>query len=95
MKPLALLFAMVSVVLPAAAEVRSYGPLRLDFRQAKKMDDSVVIPAKNQRSQLLFVGIHCEKRLFNFTGAENQWKNWSKPETVHEVNIVKDVCNQI
>ena len=95
MKPLALLFAMVSMILPAAAEVRSYGPLRLDFRQTRKMDDSIVIPAKNSRGQLLFVGVYCEKRLFNFTGAENQWRDWSKPATLHEVQIVKDVCNQV
>ena len=59
------------------------------------MDDSIVIPAKNSRDQLLFVGIYCEKRLFNFTGAENQWNDWSKPATVHEASIVNDVCNQI
>ena len=95
MKVLIIVYAMVSLGLPAAAEVRSYGPLRLDFRQVRKMDDSIVIPAKNPQGQLLFVGIFCEKHLFNFTGAENKWRDWSKPATVDEANIVADVCNQI
>jgi len=87
--------AMLWMAVPTSAQVRQYGPLKLDFRQARKMDRSIVIPAKNPRGQILFVGIFCEKRLFNFTGASQQWKEWNQPETIHELKIVNDVCNSI
>ena len=77
------------------AQVRKYGPLRLDLRNARKVDSAFIIPAKNKQDQTLFLGIYCEKRLFNFTGAGGQWKEWETPHNVHEARIVADVCNQI
>ena len=95
MKPFLAVVASLLVASPALAEVKTYGPLRLNFRQAKTMDDSIVIPAKNSRGQVLFVGVFCKDQLFNFTGAGNQWREWSKPVNVHEARIVAEVCNQI
>ena len=77
------------------AQERRYGPLRLDLRNVRKNDFAYIIPAKNKRDQALYLGIYCEERLFNFTGAEGQWKEWETPQNVHEARIVADICNQI
>ena len=95
MKPFLALVASLLVASPALAEVKTFGPLRLNFRQAKTMDDSIVILARYSRGQVLFVGVFCKDRLFNFTGAGNQWREWSKPVNVHEARIIDEVCNQI
>ena len=92
-------FLCISVSLllsiPAKAQVRSYGPLRVDLSKAKQMDEFIVVPAKNPRGQYLYIGVFCKERLFNFTGAEYKWKEWNIPETMHEAKIVADMCNQI
>lgn len=74
---------------------RKYGPLDLNFKNARRSNSSIVIPAKNQQGQSLFIGIYCKDRLFNFTGAEGRWKEWEIPANIHESKIVADVCNQI
>ena len=79
----------------AMAQERKYGPLRLDFKNARKNDFAIIIPAKNSKDQSLFLGIYCQDRLFNFTGAEGQWKEWQTPVNIHESKIVADACNQI
>ena len=92
-----LLYIVVSLLLaiPANAQVRNYGPLRVDLSKAKQMDEFIVVPAKNPRGQYLYVGVFCKERLFNFTGAEFKWKQWNSPETMHEAKIVADMCDQI
>ena len=90
-------FVVISLISQShvMAQVRKYGPLRLDLRNVRKNDFAYIIPAKNKRDQALFLGIYCEERLFNFTGAGGQWKEWETPQNVHEARIVADVCNQI
>ena len=95
MKRLLCIVATLSVTFPVKAQVRNYGPLILDFSQAKQMEESIVVPAKNSKGQPLYVAAFCEERLFNFTGAEFEWNDWNKPVTVHESKIVADICNQI
>ena len=95
MKRLLYLAATLSITCPVNAQVRNYGPLILNFSQAKQMEGSIVVPAKNSKGQPLYVAAFCEERFFNFTGAEFEWSEWSKPATVHESKIVADICNQI
>ena len=47
--------------------------------QAKMMNGSIVIPAKNGGGQDLFVGVFCDKKLFNFTGSGFRWGDWQRP----------------
>ena len=77
------------------AQVRKYGPLRLDLRNVRKDDFAFIVPAINKQDQTLFLGIYCEERLFNFTGAGGQWKEWDTPQNVYEARIIADICNQI
>ncbi len=86
---------IISLTSHVMAQERKYGPLRLDFQNARKIDFAIIIPAKNQQGQSLFLGIYCQDRLFNFTGLEGQWKEWEIPVNVHEAKIVADACNQI
>ena len=95
MKRLLFLVAIISTTFTVKAQVRNYGPLILNFSQAKQMEESIVVPAKNSKGQPLYVAAFCEERLFNFTGAEFEWNDWSKPTTVYESKIVADICNQI
>ena len=78
MKRLLYLAATLSVACPVKAQVRNYGPLILNFSQAKQMEGSIVVPAKNSKGQPIYVAAFCEERLFNFTGAEFEWSEWSK-----------------
>ena len=84
------LFLCISV--EAAPNGKRYGPLRIFMAQAKLMNGSIVIPAKNSGGQDLFVGVFCEKKLFNFTGYGFQWGDWEKPVYSHEEQIVRDAC---
>ena len=77
------------------AQDRKYGPLRLDLRNVRKNDFAFIVPAKNKQDQTLFLGIYCEERLFNFTGAGGKWKVWETPQNVYEARIIADICNQI
>ena len=81
-----------SVAVEAAPKARRYGPLRIFLGQAKLMNGSVVIPAKNSGGQDLFVGVFCDKKLFNFTGSGFQWGDWERPLYSHEEQIVRDAC---
>ena len=89
MQRLLCIAASLLLAIPANAQVRNYGPLRVDLSKAKQMDEFIVVPAKNPRGQYLYVGVFCKERLFN------KWKEWSNPETMHEAKIVADMCNQI
>ena len=80
------------VAVEAAPNGRRYGPLRIFVGQAKLMNGSVVIPAKNSGGQDLFVGVFCDKKLFNFTGSGFQWGDWERPLYSHEEQIVRDAC---
>ena len=95
MQRLLCIAASLFLAIPANAQVRNYGPLRVDLSKAKQMDEFIVVPAKNPRGQYLYVGVFCKERLFNFTGAEFKWKQWNSPETMHEARIVADMSNQI
>ena len=86
---------VISLASNAIAQERKYGTLRLDFKYARKNDFAVVIPAKNNKDQRIFIGVYCQDRLFNFTGSEGQWKEWQIPVNIYESRIVADVCNQI
>ena len=76
----------------AAPNGKRYGPLRIFMGQAKVMNGSIVIPAKNSGGQDLFVGVFCDKKLFNFTGSGFQWGDWQRPVYSHEELIVIDAC---
>ena len=76
----------------SAPNGKRYGPLRIFMGQAKLMNGSIVIPAKNSGGQYLFVGVYCEKKLFNFTGSGFQWGVWERPVYSHEEQVVRDVC---
>ena len=95
MKRLLGLLSVIPLASHAVAQERTYGPIRLDYNNARKIDFAIIIPAKNQQNQSLFLGIYCEDRLFNFTGAEGRWKEWEIPVNVHEARIVADACNQL
>ena len=92
-----LLFVAAALLLgfTAEAEVRGYGALNLDFSRARKMGKSIVVPAKNDQKQKLYVAVVCEGRVFNSTDDENKWGEWSKPKNIFESRIVVDVCNFI
>ena len=79
----------------AEAEVRGYGALTLDFARARKTGQSIVVPAKNDQKQKLYVAVVCEGRVFNSTDDEMKWGEWSKPKNIFESRIVADVCNFI
>ena len=93
MKPVFALLALSLLGGPAKAELRQYGPLNVDFSQSKTMNGAIMLRATNSRDQVLFVGAYCDKRLFNYTGAEYKWKTWSKPATANEEQLVVDLCN--
>lgn len=95
MQRLLCIVATFFLVIPAKAQVRNYGPLKIDFSKAKLMQDFIVAPAKNPQGQYLYIGVFCRERLFNFTGAEYKWKEWNDPATLYEARIVDDICNQI
>ena len=95
MKILPFVAAFLSITSTARAQVRTYGPLVLNFDEATRIENTIVLPAKNQQGQALFLGIFCEERLFNFTGEGYRWKDWGSPTNVYEARIVSDVCNQI
>ena len=61
---------VISLASHAMAQERKYGPLRLDFKYARKNNFAVIIPAKNTKDQSLFIGVYCKDRLFNYTGSE-------------------------
>ena len=92
-----LLFVVATLLLgfTAEAEVRGYGALRLDFTRARKMGQSIVVPAENDQKQKLYVAVACEDRIFNSTNDETKWGEWSKPKNIFESRIVADVCNFI
>ena len=92
-----LLFVAATLLLgfTAEAEVRGYGALTLDFTRARKMGQSIVVPAKNDQKQKLYVAVVCEGRVFNSTGDEMKWGEWSEPKNIFESRIVADVCNFI
>ena len=95
MNRLPFLVAALLTAVPALAETRKYGPLILDFGRAQKMGDSIVVPSVNPQKQTLFIAFLCAERLFNFTGAGSKWNDWNEPATIHEAEIVSDVCNFI
>ena len=90
------LFVAASFLLAftAEAEVRGYGALTLDFTRARKMGQSIVIPAANKNQQL-YVAVVCEGRVFNSTDGEMKWGEWNEPKNIFESRIVADVCNFI
>ena len=87
--------ASLLLALTAEAEVRGYGELTLDFKRAKKTDQSIVIPAENGQKQKLYVAVVCEGRVFNSTDDEMKWGEWREPNNIFESRIVADVCNFI
>ena len=91
------LFVAASFLLPlnAEAEVRGYGELTLDFKRARKMGQSIVIPAERDQKQKLHVAVVCEGRVFNSTDEEMKWGEWREPDNIFESRIVADVCNFI
>ena len=95
MKHLLVFFTFFIMSAYARAQDRKYGPLLVDFENARRSNSSIIIPARNQKGQSLFIGVYCKNRLFNFTGAEGQWKDWEIPVNIYEAKIVADVCNQI
>ena len=94
MKRLIFVAATLFTAITAKAEVREYGMLTLDFAQAKKMGQSIVIPAANKNQQL-YVAVVCEGRVFNSTDGEMKWGEWNEPKNIFESRIVADVCNFI
>ena len=93
MKPLLFVAATLLLGFTAEAEVRGYGALTLDFTRARKMGQSIVVPAKNDQKQKLYVAVVCEGRVFNSTDDKIKWGEWSKPKTNFESRIVADVFN--
>ena len=87
--------ASLLLALTAEAEVRGYGELTLDFKRAKKTDQSIVIPAENGQKQKLYFAVVCEGRFFNSTDDEMTWGEWREPHNIFESRIVADVCNFI
>ena len=55
------------VAVEAAPKGKRYGPLRIFMGQAKLMNGSVVIPAKNSGGQDLFVGVFCARTTHTHT----------------------------
>ena len=95
MKRLLLIAAALLLGFTAEAEVRGYGALTLDFTRARKMGQSIVVPAENDQKQKLYVAVVCEGRVFNSTDEEMKWGEWSEPKNIFESRIVADVCNFI
>ena len=91
------LFVAASLLLAfnAEAEVRGYGALNLDFKRARKMGQSIVIPGENDQKQKLYVAVVCEGRVFNSTDNQMKWGEWGEPKDIFESRIVADVCNFI
>ena len=63
--------------LTVRAQDRTY--ISLNFDEATRIENTIVLPAKNQQGKDLFLGIFCEERLFNFTGEGYRWKDWGSP----------------
>ena len=95
MKCLLFVVASFLIALNAEAEVRGYGELTLDFKRARKTDQSIVIPAENGQKQKLYVAVVCEGRILNSTDDEMIWGEWRDPNNIFESRIVADVCNFI
>ena len=95
MKHLLFIAATLLTAFTAEAEVRGYGPLTLDFSRAKKMGQSIVVPATNNQKKQLYIAVICEGKVYNFTKDEMKWGEWNEPENIYEFRIVADVCNFI
>ena len=95
MKQLLFVAASLLLAFTAEAEVREYGALTLDFARARKMGQSILIPAENDQKQKLYVAVVCEGRVFNSTDDDMKWGEWSEPRNTFESRIVSDVCNFI
>ena len=95
MKRFLFIAAILLLGFTAEAEVRGHGGLTLDFTRARKMGQSIVVPAKNDQKQKLYVAVVCEGRVFNSTDDEMKWGEWSEPKNIFESRIVADVCNFI
>ena len=54
-----LLFVAITLLLgfTAEAEVRGYGALTLDFTRARKIDQTIVVPAKNGQKRKFANGV--------------------------------------
>ena len=75
--------------------MRRHGTLTLDFKQARKTGQSIIVPAENDQKQKLYVAVVCEGRIFNSTDDDMKWGEWSEPKNIFESRIVSDVCNFI
>ena len=93
MKRFLFVAASLLLALTSEAEVRGYGELTLDFKRAKKTDQSIVIPAENGQKQKLYVAVVCEGRVFNSTDDEMIWGEWMETNNIFESRIVADACN--
>ncbi len=75
------------------SQLRSYGPIEVDWSVWRPMKGSYVAQSFNAAKKGFYLAVNCLKEKINVTGKEGSWKGWSSPSKNFEVKLIKDVCN--
>ena len=76
-------------------ELRSYGPLQVDWDNLRPLDGSnIVARAVNEKGVQSYIAINCKSNILNNSGAKLQWGTWHSPQKEHEELLIRDICKK-
>ena len=76
-------------------DLRSYGPLQVDWSVWRKMSGSYVAPTFNNSRQGFYLAINCGREKINVSTREGEWKGWNSAVMDFEYQLINDLCNEV